>query len=40
MNALTKETVIRGAFLPGLQPRMSVAYRVMAGAHCPVVTCR
>ena len=31
---------IRGAFLPGFQPRMSVAYRVMAGAHCPVVTCR
>lgn len=31
---------IRGAFLPGFQPRMSVAYRVMATAHCPVVTCR
>jgi nucleotide-binding universal stress UspA family protein len=31
---------IRGAFLPGFQPRMSVAYRVMAGAHCPVITCR
>jgi nucleotide-binding universal stress UspA family protein len=31
---------IRGTFLPGFQPRMSVAYRVMAGAHCPVITCR
>lgn len=31
---------IRGAFLPGFHPRMSVAYRVMAAAHCPVVTCR
>lgn len=31
---------VRSAFLPEFQPRMSVAYRVMAGAHCPVVTCR
>ena len=31
---------IRGAFLPGFRPRMSVAYRVMAASHCPVVTCR
>ena len=31
---------IRSAFLPGFRVRTSVAYRVMAGAHCPVVTCR
>jgi nucleotide-binding universal stress UspA family protein len=31
---------IRNAFLPGFQPRMSVAYRVMTGSHCPVLTCR
>lgn len=31
---------VRSAFLPGFQPRMSVAYHIMAGAHCPVVTCR
>jgi nucleotide-binding universal stress UspA family protein len=31
---------IRGAFLPGFHSRLSVAYRVVAGAHCPVVTCR
>jgi nucleotide-binding universal stress UspA family protein len=31
---------IRSAFLPGFQLRTSVAYRVLAAAHCPVVTCR
>lgn len=31
---------IRGTFLPGFHLRTSVAYRVVAGAHCPVVTCR
>ena len=31
---------IRSAFLPDLHVRTSVAYRVMAAAHCPVVTCR
>jgi nucleotide-binding universal stress UspA family protein len=31
---------IRNAFLPGFQPRMSVAYRVMAASCSPVVTCR
>jgi len=31
---------IRSAFLHGFHVRTSVAYRVMAGAHCPVVTCR
>ena len=30
---------IRSAFLPGFL-RTSVAYRVMAASHCPVVTCR
>src|SRR5260370_2623770 len=29
---------IHNAFLPGVQLRSSVAYRIMAGAHCPVVT--
>lgn len=31
---------IRSAFLPALHVRTSVAYRIMAAAHCPVVTCR
>jgi nucleotide-binding universal stress UspA family protein len=31
---------IRNAFLPGVQLRSSTAYRIMAGAHCPVLTCR
>lgn len=31
---------IRSAFLPGFQLRSSVAYRVISGAHCPVLTCR
>lgn len=31
---------IRRAFLPGFQLRSSVAYRLIAGAHCPVLTCR
>jgi nucleotide-binding universal stress UspA family protein len=31
---------IRSAFLPGFHVRTSVAYRVMAAANCPVVTCR
>jgi nucleotide-binding universal stress UspA family protein len=31
---------IRNAFLPGFQLRSSVAYRVISGAHCPVLTCR
>lgn len=31
---------IRNSFLPGFHLRTSVAYRVMAASHCPVVTCR
>ncbi len=31
---------IRNVFLPGVQLRSSVAYRIMAGAHCPVLTAR
>lgn len=31
---------IRRAFLPGFNLQTSVAYRVMAESHCPVVTCR
>jgi nucleotide-binding universal stress UspA family protein len=31
---------IHTAFLPGVQLRSSVAYRIMAGAHCPVLTSR
>lgn len=31
---------IHNAFLPGVQLRSSVAYRIMAGAHCPVLTSR
>ncbi len=31
---------IRNAFLPGVHLRSSTAYRIMAGAHCPVLTYR
>ena len=31
---------IRNAFMPGFQLRASVAYRVIAAAPCPVLTCR
>ena len=31
---------IRSAFLPGFNLRTSVAYRVTAMSHCPVLTCR
>lgn len=31
---------IRNAFLPGFTLRSSVAYRIIAAAHCPVLTCR
>jgi nucleotide-binding universal stress UspA family protein len=31
---------IRSTFLPGFNLQTSVAYRVMAESHCPVVTCR
>jgi nucleotide-binding universal stress UspA family protein len=31
---------IRSAFFHGFRVRTSVAYQVMAGAHCPVITCR
>ncbi len=31
---------IRNAFIPGIQLRSSTAYRIIAGAHCPVLTCR
>jgi nucleotide-binding universal stress UspA family protein len=31
---------IRDAFLPGFSLRSGVAYRVVAGAPCPVLTCR
>lgn len=31
---------IRSAFLPGFQLHSSFAYRVISGAHCPVLTCR
>jgi nucleotide-binding universal stress UspA family protein len=31
---------IKSAFLHGFRVQTSVAYRVMAGAHCPVITCR
>lgn len=31
---------IRNTFLPGVQLRSSSAYRIMAGAHCPVLTYR
>jgi nucleotide-binding universal stress UspA family protein len=31
---------IHNAFLPGMQLKSSTAYRIMAGAHCPVLTAR
>lgn len=31
---------IRNAFMPGFQPRMSIAYRVIVAAHCAILTCR
>ena len=31
---------VRDAFLPGIHVRTSVAYRIMAASHCPVVSCR
>ena len=31
---------VRDAFLPGIHVRTSVAYQIMAAAHCPVVSCR
>ena len=31
---------IHNAFLPGVQLRSSTAYRIMVGAHCPVLTYR
>jgi nucleotide-binding universal stress UspA family protein len=31
---------IHNAFLPGVQLRASTVYRIMAGAHCPVLTYR
>jgi nucleotide-binding universal stress UspA family protein len=31
---------LRDAFLPGIHVRTSVAYQIMAAAHCPVVSCR
>lgn len=31
---------IRNAFLPGVHLRSSIAYRIMAGANCPVLTYR
>lgn len=31
---------IRNAFVPGVQLRSSIAYRVITGAHCPVLTYR
>lgn len=31
---------IRNAFIPGIQLRSSTAYRIIAAAHCPVLTCR
>jgi len=31
---------LRDDFLPGVHFRTSVAYRIMAASHCPVVTCR
>jgi nucleotide-binding universal stress UspA family protein len=31
---------IHNAFLPGVQLRSSTVYRIMAGAHCPVLTYR
>jgi nucleotide-binding universal stress UspA family protein len=31
---------IHNAFLPGVHLRSSLAYRIMAGAHCPVLTVR
>ena len=31
---------IHNAFLPGVQLKSSTAYRIMAGAHCPVLTYR
>ena len=31
---------VRDAFLPGVHVRTSVAYRIMAASHCPVVSCR
>ena len=31
---------VRSAFLAGFQLRSSVAYGVISGAHCPVLTCR
>ena len=33
-------TGIHNAFLPGVQLRSSTVYRIMAGAHCPVLTYR
>jgi nucleotide-binding universal stress UspA family protein len=31
---------IHSAFLPGLQLKSSTVYHIMAGANCPVLTCR
>lgn len=31
---------VRDDFLPGIHLRTSVAYRIMAASHCPVVSCR
>ena len=31
---------IRNAFVPGIQLLSSTAYRIIAAAHCPVLTCR
>lgn len=31
---------IRNVFMPGFRLRSSVAYRVIAASHCPVLTCR
>jgi nucleotide-binding universal stress UspA family protein len=31
---------VRDAFLPGVHIRTSVAYRIMAASHCPVISCR
>lgn len=31
---------IRNVFMPGFQLRSTTAYRIIAAAHCPVLTCR
>ena len=31
---------VRDSFLPGVHVRTSVAYRIMAASHCPVISCR